>query len=291
MNTHKKCVCVCCWPVELSSPAERVSQKARENLKKTISAPKSSWIASMATSLYLSYTTQYRHHREQCNTRRLLSKRPSPLSTCSLRVCLCVNIYRISQSGWVARETWERMKDGAEWKRPQQRIKKRKKNGENKEQPAAQPKSTQKGPCVSVCVCQLCNGRWFVEEREREGPARKSTFGVSHIKELKTLKVTARAASHSPFPYLAQSELPVHNTHTHLHLYNIRVCIVCCPAAVDGRDEFRREESTTPLCTPLHADAGERQALWNRKEEEEPIYLFGILWAGRNDMGRAGSSS
>lgn len=106
-------------------------------------------------------------HREQCNTRRLLSKRPSPLSTCSLRVC--VNIYRISQSGWVARETWERMKDGAEWKRPQQRIKrKRKKNGENKEQPAAQPKSTQKGSCVSVCVCQLCNGWWFVEERERE---------------------------------------------------------------------------------------------------------------------------
>lgn len=36
MNTHKKCVCVCCWPVELSSPAERVSQKARENLKKKL---------------------------------------------------------------------------------------------------------------------------------------------------------------------------------------------------------------------------------------------------------------
>jgi hypothetical protein len=39
-----------------------------------------------------------------------------------------------------------------------------------------------------------------------------------------------------------------------------------------------------------------RDKPWNRKEEEEeeeeePIYLFGILWAGRNDMGRAGSSS
>lgn len=292
MNTHKKCVCVCCWPVELSSPAERVSQKARENLKKTISAPKSSWIASMATSLYLSYTTQYRHHREQCNTRRLLSKRPSPLSTCSLRVCLCVNIYRISQSGWVARETWERMKDGAEWKRPQQRIKKRKKNGENKEQPAAQPKSTQKGPCVSVCVCQLCNGRWFVEEREREGPARKSTFGVSHIKELKTLKVTARAASHSPFPYLAQSELPVHNTHTHIYICIIYVCVSSAARPQWTGVMNSGAKSLRPLYAPPSMLMQARDKPWNRKEEEEePIYLFGILWAGRNDMGRAGSSS
>lgn len=88
-----------------------------------------------------------------------------------------------------------------------------------------------------------------------------------------------------PCPVRASS---AQHTHTHLHLYNIRVCIVCCPAAVDGRDEFRREESTTPLCTPLHADAGERQALESQRRRRRtyiPFWYF-MGWQKRHGKGR-----
>lgn len=154
------CVCVCCcWPVELSSPAERVSQKARENLKNYIRTQiKLNCVNGHNKSIFIIY---YTHHREQCNTRRLLSKGRLVLS-------VCVNIYRISQKrmggarNLGADERWSRMKTTPKNK------KKKKKNGENKEQPAAQPKSTQKGSCVCVCVSVMQRPVICGRERERE---------------------------------------------------------------------------------------------------------------------------